>query len=122
MKMVRDFLSHRLERARTHHRWGVTGVLIGGLLAVFLIHVVPSTAQDSQPAELPGIHVTESFEILMIHDDGLIAKHNSECHPDKIVIPGDHMTVVNGQHVNTLSQFRKIIQQGSVMEATFVTF
>ena len=79
--MVRDFLSHRLERARTHHRWGVTGVLIGGLLAVFLIHVVPSTAQDSQPAELPGIHVT------LEHVDGtLLSGRLERIESDKVVL------------------------------------
>ena len=81
MKMVHDFLSHRLECARTHHRWGVTGVLIGGLLAVFLIHVVPSTAQDSQPAELPGIHVT------LEHVDGtLLSGRLERIESDKVVL------------------------------------
>ena len=76
---------------------------------------------DFEP-ELLGVSVTESFDILMIHDDGLIAKHNSECHPDKIVIPGDRMTAVNGQRVNTLPQFIKVIQQKLVLGAIFLTF
>ena len=59
------------------------------------IELEVSGKMDFEP-ELLGVRVTESFEILMIHDAGLIAKHNSECYPDKIVIPGDRMTAVNG--------------------------
>ena len=70
--------------------------------------------------------MTRDLEIVHIESDGFIAKHNSECHPDKIIASDDRLTVVDSAVIaswpHTFSQFINIFQQGYVLETVFLTF
>lgn len=61
---------------------------------------------------------TQSFSILSIKNDGLVAQHNRH-HPDRCILEGDRILTVNGDEMKTTSDYDAAIAKADVAQIRF---